>query len=110
MSTTKVILPSVATAGTQLRVNDALWEWRGGGWCLILHALGWFTITDRGIVATIAPEELGPGPGDGRDILYKRVLIDGSMYIVHGVETCRVNHAGRCSRPYGLLVKPVVNR
>ncbi|WP_040584607.1 hypothetical protein [Segniliparus rugosus] len=64
-----------------------------------LWAKGWFSITGRGRVATIDPDQLG----DRTVRVGDHVLIDGSEHVVAGVEF--IDHVAEGTAYIGLVVQ-----
>jgi hypothetical protein len=65
----------------------------------------WTTVTGRPCkLAIISADQLPAGMLTANELIHQTVTIDGRERFVLGAETCRVNHAGRCDRPFGLLV------
>jgi hypothetical protein len=74
-----------------------------------LVARDWITVTGRGRAAVMNAEQLPPGLLTASELLNQCVVIDGHVYLVTGVETCRVNHHVRCTAPFALAVGPPLN-
>lgn len=71
---------------------------------LALHADDWFTITGRGRVASISPDQIPAGEAINQG---DQVNIDGSAYVVNGIEVARTLTDPPKMIGYGLQVREV---